>query len=561
MVRVFHKGILLSAAALWLLTGSAHAQDPADQGNLDEETNRLRTIERQIGQAKTRSAALDREREALAAEMASVSDRLVALAGNIQSREARIAESEKKLLSLALKENTLRSRLRARRGVLAELLAGLQKLERNPPPPLAVEPGDATRAVRGALLFGAIVPDLKGQAASLTRELAELEAVRQRIVSARNELDTHITNLGPARAELEALLVRKQALLAKTARELEAEQTRALQLAQKAKDIRQLLASLAEARRKAQARAAEEEARRLAEQKAREAEARRVAEAKAEAERKAQAERIARAAAERARLLAEQKALEAEEKRLAELKATQERKAEAERIAKLAAEKARQLAEQQAREKEEKRLAELKIAQQKAAEAERVARAAKEKARRQAALELKQKQEAAAERRRNKPPVRFASSIGKLAYPAQGERVRNFNDKDGYGGRSEGLHIATGKRAQITTPADGDVEFAGEFRSYGKLIIINSGDGYHLLLAGLDKITVSAGQSLSAGEPVGTMGEHTARGTLIGDRIDDPRPILYVEVRKGAEAIDSSRWWVDRGQKAVLRRNNGGNEG
>jgi septal ring factor EnvC (AmiA/AmiB activator) len=555
-IRAFHTGLLLSATALWLLAGSALAQS-----SLDEETTRLRTIERQIGQAKTRSAVLDREREALAAEMASVSDRLVALAGNIQSREARISESEKKLLSLALKENTLRSRLRGRRSVLAELLAGLQKLERNPPPPLAVEPGDAIRAVRGALLFGAVVPDLKGQAASLTRELAELEAVRQRIETARTELDIHITSLGPARTELETLLVRKQALLAKTARELEAEQTRALQLAQKARDIRQLLTSLAEERRKAQVRAAEAEARRIAEHEARKAEARRLAEAKAEAQKKAEAERIARAAAEKARLVAEQKAAEAEARRLAELKATQEKEAEAERIARIAAEKARQLAEQRLREAEARRLAELKIAEQKAAEAETAARAAAEKAQRLAALEQKQKAEAAARQKRAKPPVKFASSIGKLAYPAQGELVRNFNDKDGYGGRSEGLHIATGKLAQITTPADGDVEFAGEFRSYGKLIIINTGDGYHVLLAGLHKITVSAGQTVAAGEPVGTMGEHTARGTLIGDRIDDPRPILYVEVRKGAEAIDSSRWWVDGGRKAVRRRNNGGNEG
>ncbi len=552
-IRAFHNALLLSATALWLLAGSAHAQ-----GSLDEETTRLRSIERQIGQANTRSAVLDREREALAAEMAAVSDRLVALAGNIQSREARISESEKKLLSLALKENTLRSRLRGRRSVLAELLAGLQKLERNPPPPLAVEPGDAIRAVRGALLFGAIVPDLKGQAASLTRELAELEAVRQRIETARTELDIHISNLGPARAELEALLVRKQALLAKTARELEAEQARALQLAQKAHDIRQLLTSLAEARRKAQVRAAEAQARRIAEQEARKAEAKRLAEAKVAAQEKAEA---ARAAAERARLIAEQKAAEAEANRLAELKATQEKEAEAERIARLAAEKARRLAEQRLREAEDRRLAELEIAEQKATEAEAMARAAAEKAQRQAALELKQKAEAAARQKRAKPPVKFASSVGKLAYPAQGERVRNFNDKDGYGGRSEGLHIATGKLAQITTPADGEVEFAGEFRSYGKLIIINTGDGYHVLLAGLHKITVSAGQTVAAGEPVGTMGEHTARGTLIGDRIDDPRPILYVEVRKGAEAIDSSRWWVDGGRKAVGRRNNGGNEG
>lgn len=553
LIRAFRYATFISASGLWLLTGLANAQ-----GTLSEETNRLRTIERQIGQAKTRSAALDREREALAAELASVSDRLVALAGNIQSREARIAEGEERLTLLALKENTLRSRLRARRGMLAELLAGLQKLQRNPPPPLAVEPKDVTKAVRGALLFGAVVPDLKGQAARLTRELAELEAVRERIVTARNDLDTHITNLGPARAELEALLVRKQTLLAKTSQELAAEQARALQLAKKARDIRQLLASLAKERRKAQAQAAAEKARKIAEQKAREAEARRLAEAREAAQRKAQAERIARAAAEKARLLAEQKALEEESRRLAAIKAAEKKKAEAERIA---AERARLLAKQRAHKAEVKRLADLKKQQEKAAEAARIARISEEKARRKAALELKQQAEAKAKLRRRKPAVRFASSIGKLAYPAQGERVRKFNDKDGYGGRSEGLHIATGKLAQITAPADGEVEFAGNFRSYGKLVIINAGDGYHLLLAGLDKITVSAGQTLAAGEPVGTMGSHTARGTLIGDRIDDPRPILYVEVRKGAEAIDSSRWWADRGQKAVFRRNKGGNEG
>ena len=553
LIRTLQYAILVSATGYWFLTGTAHTRD-----TLSEETNRLRAIERQIGQAKSRSAALDREREALAAELASVSDRLVALAGNIQSREARIAESEERLTQLALKESTLRSRLRSRRGVLAELLAGLQKLQRNPPPPLAVEPREAAKAVRGALLFGAVVPDLKGQAARLTRELAELAAVRERIVTARNDLDTHITNLGPARAELEALLTRKQALLAKTSKELEAEQARTLQLARKAQDIRQLLASLAEERRKAKARAAEEERRRIAEQEAREAEARRLAEAQEAAQRKAQQERIARAAAERARLLAEQEALEEEARRLAAIKAAEEKQAEARRIA---AERERLLAKQRAHKAEVKRLAELKKQQEEAAEAARIARIAEERERRRIALERKRQAEEQARLQRKKSAVRFAKSIGKLAYPAQGERVRKFNDKDGYGGRSEGLHIATGKLAQITAPADGEVEFAGEFRSYGKLVIINAGDGYHLLLAGLDKISVSAGQTLTAGEPVGTMGSHTARGTLIGDRIDDPRPILYVEVRKGAVAIDSSRWWADRGQKAVFRRNKGENEG
>ena len=449
---------------------AALAQTGEHTGN-DE----LRVIERQIDNARSRTAALDRERGALEAEMAAVSDRLVALAGNIQAGEGRISESEKKLTRLAEQEATLRANLTQRRAALAELLAGLQRLERNPPPPLAVEPSDARRAVRGSLLFGSIVPSLNGQAARLARELAELDAVRQRIIATREELDGQVANLAPARTELEQLLSRKKQLLSKTEAELAAERQRAADLARKAADIRQLLAQLAEERRKAEIARNEEEARLAAE---------------------AEAARVA-AEAEAARLSAEQ--------RDAAL-----RKAKA---------------EQEAREAEERR--------------------------RLAALNPAPPRES----------VRFARSAGKLTWPAQGERVRQFGDKNGFGGTSEGIFIATGKQAQITTPADGAVEFAGEFRSYGKLVIINVGDGYHLLLAGLDTISVTSGQKLAAGEPVGSMGTHPARGTLIGDRIDDPRPILYVELRKGAEAINSSQWWQKSKANAAMRRNIGGKEG
>ncbi len=466
------KSLLLPACmlAMCVCGQSAIAAD-----DINQHTDELRTIERQIENANARTASLDREREALEAELAGISQRLVDLAGNIQTREARIRQTEVRLEQLAEEERGLRTNLSRRRAALADLLAGLQRLERNPPPPLAVEPEDARKAVRGSLLFGSVVPALNGQAARLARELAELDAVRQRIIAARDELDTHVSNLAPARAELKQLLARKQQLLAKNATELKHERERAAQLARKAKDIRQLLASLAEERRKAEIARREEEAR-----KAAEAEAARL-KAEAEAARLSQQQR--EAALRKAE--AERKALEAEEKR------------------------------------------------------------------RLAALQPKPDRE----------PVRFAKSVGKLAWPVQGERVRQFGDKDGYGGTSEGIFIATGKQAQITSPADGDVEFAGEFRSYGKLVIVNVGDGYHLLLAGLDTISVTPGQKVTAGEPVGSMGNQPARATLIGDRIDDLRPILYVEVRKGSDAINSSKWWQKTAAKAAGRRNNGGNEG
>jgi len=75
-------------------------------------------------------------------------------------------------------------------------------------------------------------------------------------------------------------------------------------------------------------------------------------------------------------------------------------------------------------------------------------------------------------------------------------------------------------------------------------LILNAGDGYHVLLAGLGEITAEQGQFVRAGEPVGTMGVTPAPGTVTSDQGQDRKPVLYIEFRKNGEAIDSSPWWV-----------------
>jgi septal ring factor EnvC (AmiA/AmiB activator) len=150
----------------------------------------------------------------------------------------------------------------------------------------------------------------------------------------------------------------------------------------------------------------------------------------------------------------------------------------------------------------------------------------------------------------NRPRIPFTELNGRLDYPAQGQRLRGFGDDDGFGSRSRGLFIATRPQAQVTAPADGKVEFAGEFRSYGLLLILNVGEGYHVLMAGLGTITAETGQAIRTGEPVGSMGDQPASGTLIGDRLEDRRPILYIEFRKDGGAIDPSAWWVDSRKEA-----------
>ncbi|MEQ1696125.1 MAG: peptidoglycan DD-metalloendopeptidase family protein [Hyphomicrobiaceae bacterium] len=145
---------------------------------------------------------------------------------------------------------------------------------------------------------------------------------------------------------------------------------------------------------------------------------------------------------------------------------------------------------------------------------------------------------------RIEPAIPFHKALARLPQPAQGRRALAFGDKTQYGGQSKGIVIETRQNAQITSPCDGWIIFAGEFRSYGQLLIINAGNGYHVLLAGLSQIDVQLGQFVLAAEPVGTMG-----GTAAAQGKTSNSPVLYVEFRKDGRPIDPDPWWVGGHQK------------
>ena len=152
---------------------------------------------------------------------------------------------------------------------------------------------------------------------------------------------------------------------------------------------------------------------------------------------------------------------------------------------------------------------------------------------------------------RFKPELAFHLAKARLPMPAQGHRVITFGDKTLYGGQSKGIVIETRHAAQITSPCDGWIVYAGEFRSYGQLLIINAGDGYHVLLAGLSQIDVQPGQFVLAAEPVGTM-SGPAAGAQITNAAGKPQansPVLYVEFRKDGRPIDPDPWWAEGHQK------------
>ncbi len=383
-------------------------------------TSALESLRLKLDQAQSQATATGSELTRLEKEAQDLSQRLIQTAQSVKSREAMITAAEQRIATLNSEENRLTANLARRRAQLADLLVGLQRLERNPPPPLVTRPDDALAAIRGAMVLGSIVPTLERETALLNREIARLAEVRAAKRTERDDLAQNKTRLSEAQSELVGLLARKQALIDGTRARHDKERARVRALADKAKSLSELVDSIAEERRLAllQEHAAKEDAKR----------------------------------------------------------------------------------------------------------------------RRQELL--------------NRPHVAFTRSRGRLDYPAQGQILRDFEAADGYGGTTHGLFLATRKKAQVTAPADAKVEFAGPFRSYGELLILNVGEGYHILLAGLGEISTQSGQYVRAGEPVGVMGKAPARATLIGDLLDDPRPILYIEFRKNGSAVDPASWWVGSRKEA-----------
>jgi septal ring factor EnvC (AmiA/AmiB activator) len=140
------------------------------------------------------------------------------------------------------------------------------------------------------------------------------------------------------------------------------------------------------------------------------------------------------------------------------------------------------------------------------------------------------------------PAVAFASLRGQVPIPVNGVKLKEFGAPDGIGGVEKGLSVATRAGAQVTSPADGWVVYAGPFRSYGQLLILNVGGGYHVLLAGMDRISVDLGQFVLTGEPVAVMGNgsHIAAVLATGSS----QPVLYIEFRKDGIPVDPGPWWA-----------------
>ena len=178
---------MLALAVALAAAGAVHAAEPdaaaraARQAELHAVTRDIQVTEERQAELRAEIAALDQDR-------ASLNQTLLDTGKRVQDLETRIADTEARLEALGANEDAIRASLAARRDVLAEVLAALQRMGHRPPPAIAVRPEDALASVRSAILLGAVVPDLREAADKLANDLKSLIALKNEMAAERDRL-------------------------------------------------------------------------------------------------------------------------------------------------------------------------------------------------------------------------------------------------------------------------------------------------------------------------------------------------------------------------------------
>ncbi|HEV7275797.1 MAG TPA: peptidoglycan DD-metalloendopeptidase family protein [Devosiaceae bacterium] len=391
------------------------------------EQQALAEIEASITLSEERRQQLKDEIAEMQGDRARQNAALIAAAQRVRLAEIEVAAMEERLDALIIEELEMRGRLRGAGDSIASVLAALQRISRNPPPALIVDPSDALGSARTAMLISAVVPQLRAKAEALTADLERLNGIKAAALREEELLKANFEILEEEQLRIATLIVARKQGEDRIGEALEAEEAEAEALASKAASLKQLIDDLTQ---------------------------------------RATAVAVAADATALANTGGDVPKLDPETIRLA--------------------------------------------------------------------LSNSERQE---------PAVPFEQARGFLTLPSSGVRVIDYGAGDGFGGISRGISMVTRAEAEVVAPADGWVLYRGNYLNYGQIVILDAGQDYTILLAGLDEVSVDIGDFVLMGEPIGTMGSRTIAGSSTSSA-GVSRPTLYIEMRKNDEPVDPSGWWA-----------------
>jgi len=383
--------LILCLILIWGFPAQAQNPDPSKLENLTkaEENARQKEIE------------LTKKRAVVQSEIDTLKKRLIKTASEVKNFELEGLSLKSKLSKLDIEESTLREKIYGDRQALMSLIAALQRIENNPPPPLAIRPNEAVEAARAEKLMTTLSGELKSRAEELSNRLKTSQSLRNEIQDKQKSLSANETSLAKRHSKIASLVTEKSKLEKSISKEKEEATRQVAKLASEAKTLRELIESF-------------------------------------EAASVDVAPRV-------------------------KPKSSQPRS--------------------------------------------------------KTSLSLKPV-------KLPKGVAKFSKAKGKLQSPVSAGRIiRN------YGGSEKGITVKSQAQTQVVAPYSGRIEFAGAFKNYDNVVIINVGNGYFILLTGLDESYVESGENINMGEPVGLL-PFKENGSAN----------LYIEFRKNGATIDPKPW-------------------
>jgi murein hydrolase activator len=204
----------------------------------------LRGVEDTMRASEDQRRRIEADIETIRADRARFNAALIDTTAKVQDAERQIDAGNARLATLEGSENALRRSLDSRRGVIADVLAVLQRMGRSPPPAILVRPQDMTQAIRAAMLLGSVLPDLKSETVALAQDIDELAELRKSIAAANENLAQRAASLAKDKERLTALVAARQQSLADAERALGSERDRAAELARQAVNLKELIARM-----------------------------------------------------------------------------------------------------------------------------------------------------------------------------------------------------------------------------------------------------------------------------------------------------------------------------
>ena len=362
-------------------------------------TSELKQVQEELEKQEQHKVESAKKAKQLSKEVLATKKKIVGAARKVREYESSLDQLEQQMRDLEKEQEDLKSKLESKNRQLQKVLAGLQILAQRPTESLFVLPMSPEDTLRSALLLRGTVPAIEASVTEIRKELILLSSVKAAIRAKRSQIKMAYVGLEEKNKQLTDLMEEKSSLQTHFMKQSEQAGKKARQLADRAKDLVELLSKL------------EEEKKRQEEQKS--------------------LRSITPIGTRTDTILADIRA--------------------------------------------------------------------------------------------------FERSKGSLPYPVTGKILTKYGEESNSGLHSKGITFSTRKGAQVISPYDGIVLFAGPFKGYGNLLIIEHAEGYHTLLSGMAKMEVLEGQILLAGEPVGIMDTGGS-------------PSLYMEMRKNGSPINPLPW-------------------